>query len=125
MTTARINGLDLNYENLKGATRYALEYPYPQSSRAFSNQVRAIRDFNCTRELPAIAAKTLVSAGKEDLLFPPGACAGLAQAIPGATFSPIDDAAHSIHMEQPGPFTEAILDFLMQADGSFCARRIE
>ena len=59
------------------------------------------------------AAKTLIISGQEDILFPPDAAASIAKAIPGAIFSMIEHAAHSIHMEQPQMFTDGVLDFLL------------
>jgi len=103
-----------NEEVLTEAIRFALEYPYPQNRSAFRNQVKAIADFNCTEELSSITSRTMVIGGKEDLLFPPAVCAKLAQAIPGAVFSLIDSAAHSIHMENPQAFTDSVLDFLLR-----------
>jgi pimeloyl-ACP methyl ester carboxylesterase len=94
------------------AVRFAVEYPYPQSAAAFENQVRAIAAYDGSESLSRIRAKTLVIAGREDLLFPVGVCSRLAQAIPTASLSVIDGAAHSIHMEQPRAFTRCVLDFL-------------
>lgn len=95
------------------ALRYALEYPYPQSAGAFRNQVDAIASFDCSASLCGVTAKTLVMSGKEDLLFPPEVSKSLADAIPGAAFSVLENAAHSIHMEQPGAFTGRVLEFLL------------
>ncbi|MEN8133430.1 MAG: alpha/beta hydrolase [Pseudomonadota bacterium] len=92
--------------------RYAVEYPYPQSAIAFRNQVNAIASYDCTEALSGIAAKSMVISGKEDLLFPTEVGAHLAQAIPRATIFVIDNAGHSIHMEQPRAFTECVLEFL-------------
>ena len=94
------------------AVQYAVNYPYPQSATAFRNQVNAIARFDCTEAVSSIRANTLVISGKEDLLFSVDECDRLAQAIPGATFSVIDKAAHSIHMEQPRAFTKRVLEFL-------------
>ncbi|MBA4391515.1 MAG: alpha/beta hydrolase [Syntrophus sp. (in: bacteria)] len=102
-----------NEEAVNEAIRFALEYPYPQSRIALRNQVKAIVDFNCTEGLSGITSKTMVIGGKEDLLFPADVCAQLAQAIPGAAFSLIDGAAHSIHMENPQAFIDAVLTFLL------------
>jgi pimeloyl-ACP methyl ester carboxylesterase len=101
-----------NEAAVSDAVRFAIEYPYPQSIIAFKNQVKAIASYDCTEDLYRITSKTLVISGKEDLLFPTEVGAGLAQAIPGAVFSVIDNAAHSIHMEQPQAFTDYVLDFL-------------
>lgn len=96
---------------LKGALRYAIDYPYPQSTIAFKNQVNAIAQFNCQPHLAAIKHKTLVLGGQEDLLFSLKEIRKL-QAIPGAVFSTIENAAHSIHMECPDEFTRQVLHFL-------------
>ena len=92
----------------------AVEYPYRQSAIAFRNQVKAIASYNGSEGLSGLTSKTMVISGKEDLLFPPGACASLAQAIPGAALTVIDNAAHAIHIEQPRAFTERVTDFLLQ-----------
>lgn len=97
---------------LNDAVRFAVEYPYPQSSIAFTKQVNAIEEFGCLEELPNIRVKTLILCGNGDLLFPPEESIKVLQAIPGSTFSLIEDAAHSIHMENPKGFTDCILNFL-------------
>ncbi len=101
-----------NETALKEAVDYSVDYPYPQSSIAFGNQVKAIVDFDRAHEVGGIESDTLVISGREDILFPPDVCADLAKAIPGAECTVIDQAAHSIHVEQPQAFTDRILDFL-------------
>jgi pimeloyl-ACP methyl ester carboxylesterase len=59
-----------------------------------------------------IHAKTLVLAGKEDLLFEVDACTALARAITDAQIVVLDRVAHSIHMEDPRTFTDCIVQFL-------------
>lgn len=95
------------------AVRFAIEYPYPQCSIAFRNQVKAIASYDGTDELSRVRANTMVVNGKEDLLFPTGDSSELARAIPRAHCSVINNAAHSIHMEQPQAFTDCVLDFLL------------
>ena len=101
-----------NEKALDEALRLAIEYPHKQSPLAFRKQVEAIAEYNCLRDLSAITAKTLVICGSEDLLFPPGECALLAERIPDAQYSLINNAAHSIHMEYPVEFTGRVLHFL-------------
>ncbi|MFC1461909.1 alpha/beta fold hydrolase [Verrucomicrobiota bacterium] len=101
-----------NEKIVNDTIRLATEYPYPQSKVAFRNQVMAVAGFNCMDRLSEISSKTLVFSGKEDLLFPRGESAGLLQMIPGASFSLIENAAHSIHMEYPRAFTDCVLKFL-------------
>lgn len=103
-----------NETAVNDALRYAIEYPYPQSANSFRSQVEAIADFDCAEHLSSITLKTLVLSGKEDLLFPPEVSARLANIIPEAVFSVIENAAHSIHMEQPHAFTDHVLEFLLK-----------
>jgi pimeloyl-ACP methyl ester carboxylesterase len=99
-------------ETLNDALRFAIEYPYPQSDIAFEKQVKAIEEFDCQEKLPSINPETLIIFGKEDLLFPPEDSIKILQAIPRTSVHLIEDAAHSIHMEQPKEFTDCILHFL-------------
>ena len=99
---------------LNEAVKYAIDYPYPQSTIAFRNQVEAIIKYDCTEDLANINSKTLVISGKEDILISKEESSALAQEIPDAEFSVIDEAAHSIHMEQPQLFTNCVLDFLFE-----------
>jgi pimeloyl-ACP methyl ester carboxylesterase len=93
----------------------ARDYPWPQSSAAFTNQVRAMSAFDCSDRLSEIAAETLVIGGREDLLFPAADCRSLAERIPGAACTMIEGAAHSIHLEQPQAFCRALSGFLDKA----------
>ncbi|MEA1953578.1 MAG: alpha/beta fold hydrolase [Campylobacterota bacterium] len=102
-----------NENAVDAALHYAVDYPHPQSAVAFRKQVEVIAGFDCFEQLSEITAKTLVISGQEDILFPPDVSVSLVQAIPGAAFSVIAHAAHSIHMEQPQVFTECVLDFLL------------
>ncbi|NOX87352.1 MAG: alpha/beta hydrolase [Chlorobi bacterium] len=99
-------------EALNTAIRFAMEYPYPQTAIAFKNQVNAIKEFNCTGNLPGITSKTMVICGKEDLLFPPEESARVLQAIPEALFAFVEQAAHSIHVEKPGEFVNLVQKFV-------------
>jgi pimeloyl-ACP methyl ester carboxylesterase len=53
-----------------------------------------------------------VIAGREDALFALETCRDFARAIPNASFVAIDNAAHSIHLENPRMFTAGIVEFL-------------
>jgi pimeloyl-ACP methyl ester carboxylesterase len=97
---------------LNDAVRFGIEYPYSQNKTAFKKQVTAIKEFNCLEGLPNIKSKTMILCGKEDLLFPPEESINVLQEIPGSIFSIIEDAAHSIHMENPKAFTDCVLNFL-------------
>lgn len=97
---------------LNEAVQYAIDYPYPQSGIAFENQIRAIESFDCRESLAAIRQRTLIVCGKEDLLFAPEESIQVLQAIPQTSTALIEDAAHSIHMENARAFTACVSDFM-------------
>jgi pimeloyl-ACP methyl ester carboxylesterase len=101
-----------NKKTLSDAVQYAVEYPYPQSNAAFEKQVRAIEAFDCQKSLSSIKQHTLIVCGKEDLLFPPEESIKVLQAIPSTSVSVIEDAAHSIHIENTGAFTDCVSYFM-------------
>ncbi|MCF6177099.1 MAG: alpha/beta hydrolase [Victivallaceae bacterium] len=94
------------------ALQYALDDPYPQSAIGFSKQVKAITDYDCSEQLTAVQAKTLVVGGENDILFTPAICQNLTESLPHAELAIIVAAPHSIHSEQPQAFSERVLKFL-------------
>lgn len=101
---------------VKEAIQYSINYPYPQKPTGFINQIKAIENFDCYKNLSIVNATTMVIAGKEDLLIPEEICSNLARAIKNASFCTITDAAHSIHTDQPKLFTDCVLKFLSKTD---------
>jgi len=95
------------------AVEFAINYPWPQEAAGFRNQVEAIKSFDCTNKLSGIRSKTLVVSGEYDILIPPEISKAMAGEIPDAAFSIINDAAHSIHMEQGERFIDCVLRFLL------------
>ena len=96
------------------AIQYALAYPYPQSATAFRNQIDAIAAFDSTKALANIRMQTLVIGAACDLLFPLDECRKFARSLPNAEFAAIENAGHSIHMENPQAFVKHVIDFLPQ-----------
>jgi 3-oxoadipate enol-lactonase len=74
--------------------------------------VAAVRDIDFRASNPTIKAPTLVIVGAHDPATPPSAGETIAKAIPGAKLVSLD-AAHISNVEQPQPFTKAVLDFLL------------
>ncbi len=103
-----------NKDVVNDALQFVMKYPYPQTETAFKGQVYAIKAFNCSNSLARIKSETLVIYGKEDLLFPPIESSKILQKIPNVSFSYIDNAAHSIHTEEPEKFVTTIQNFLTQ-----------
>jgi 3-oxoadipate enol-lactonase len=74
----------------------------------------AIRDMDQRESIRAIRRPTLVIIGANDPATPPEAGRAIHAAIPGAGVAVLE-AAHISNVEQPGPFTRAVEDFLESA----------
>ncbi len=101
-----------NPNTVETAIGLATKYPYPQTNIAFKNQVKAIKAFNCLKDLSNIRSETLVIFGKEDLLFTPKESGKILRAIPMVEFARIARAAHSVQTERPKAFINSIQAFL-------------
>lgn len=71
----------------------------------------AIRDADLTAADRRIACPTLVLVGAEDLSTPPEAARALADLIPNAGFTLIEDAAHLPCIEQPQALADRLVAF--------------
>lgn len=74
----------------------------------------ALADADLTGRLQAIVAPTLVLTGSDDPVVSAGDGAALAAAIPHARHASIAGAAHIASAEQPGAFTQYVLDHLTE-----------
>jgi 3-oxoadipate enol-lactonase len=72
----------------------------------------ALATFDLGSRLGAIAAPTLIVSGEHDPVAPPESGEALAAAIPGATHTVVEGAAHIANVEQPNAFTAALLTHL-------------
>lgn len=63
-------------------------------------------------ELARIAIPTLVIEGEEDTAVPPARAKRTAERIPGARLEMIPHAGHTSTVEEPGPVTATIEEFL-------------
>lgn len=101
-----------NGQRVDDVIRYLLGYPWPQSAQGFRKQVQAIAAFDGTALLPQISVPTLVLAGELDILMPLKHSVTLADGIAGAQLTVIEQAAHSVHTEQPEAFVSQVIAFL-------------
>ncbi len=95
---------------LDAAVNYALNYPWPQETVSFRNQVEAVRAFDVAADMPKITAPTLVLAGGRIFCSRRGS-AGVCSPPAGCDAEIIEGAAHSIHMERGNEFVRAIIEF--------------
>ena len=101
-----------NKKFMDAAIIFALAYPYPQTIEGFKEQVDAISSFDARNRIQKIMNTSLIISGKEDILISPEESKALLKIGGNASFKIIENAAHSIHAEQPGAFSEAVIEFL-------------
>ena len=89
----------------------SINYPYPQTDQSFENQVNAASVFNCVLEMNKIQSPTLIMNGEQDLLFSSSDAPELFKDIDHLQYVTIPNAAHSIHMDNPDGFTDAVVEF--------------
>lgn len=75
-------------------------------------RIGALRAFDATADLPAIAAPALVVAARDDLLVPWTASRRLADGLPNAELWLMEHGAHACCVEQPETFNAKLLQFL-------------
>jgi pimeloyl-ACP methyl ester carboxylesterase len=73
---------------------------------------RTCHEFDVRGRLGEVDTPTLAVVGEYDALTPPWYHEALAERIPGAEWTTIDDAAHLAMLERPAAFNEALTDFL-------------
>ena len=83
-------------------------------AEGYAGCCEALADADLTGRLQAVAAPTLVLTGSDDPVVCAGDGAALAAAIPQARHESIAGAAHIASAEQPGAFTQHVLDHLTE-----------
>ena len=88
--------------------------PNPVQPAAYARQARAYLQYDPADRLSAIAARTLVIVGEQDLLTPPWIAAEVAQAIDGAQLEIVRGAgaSHVVPLERPDDFNRLVIEFL-------------
>ena len=99
---------------VSGAAEQALAYPHAQTSGNFSHQLAAAMAVDHHDDLGRITAPTLVLTAAQDLLFHHQDAQALVDAIADARLQVIDNAAHSLHWDNPQEFCAALRGFLLQ-----------
>ncbi|MFE9629012.1 alpha/beta fold hydrolase [Streptomyces sp. NPDC006527] len=69
--------------------------------------------------LPTIAAPTRVITGSEDLGSTPAMAADVAAALPDASHYIVDNSAHLLPLEQPGPLAALLIDHVDEVESKY------
>ena len=99
---------------VNGAAEQALAYAYAQDHDQFSRQLAAAMAVDYSEALGTIRSPTLILAPQLDLLFHMEDAQALCNAIADAQVQVIEDAAHSLHWDNPQAFCTALQDFLLK-----------
>ena len=78
----------------------------------YAQAVRMLGRGDIFAEARGIIVPTLVMCGSGDTVTPEKLCRGIAEAIEGARFALLAGPGHACYVEAPGPFDDALLDFL-------------
>jgi 3-oxoadipate enol-lactonase len=79
---------------------------------AVQAQLMAILSHNTYERLPAIAHRTLVLHGTDDVLIPPDNANVLAERIPSSRLEWIPGSGHGFNFQEPHTFNRILIDFL-------------
>ena len=83
------------------------------SPAQFAAQIQALLDrADAAPQLPAVSCPTLVLTGRQDAWSPPEQHEAMAQAIPGAVLSIVEECGHMSTLEQAGAVNAALADWL-------------
>jgi len=105
-----------NKEIIEPAIKSAVQYSFPVTVEGFKLQLEAIGKFHSQERLNKIKAKTLILAGKNDIMVTAEETQLLADKIPGAKILFMENAAHSFQVEDPGSFVSYLNKFLLDED---------
>ncbi|MEM8770944.1 MAG: alpha/beta fold hydrolase [Pseudomonadota bacterium] len=94
------------------AVAMAMAYPHRQSAADMRRQIDAMIGVDLTQKLHKIRANTLILAGQYDILFPACDIRNAYGALEDVEISIFENAAHSLHWDQPQVFCERVERFL-------------
>jgi 3-oxoadipate enol-lactonase len=97
------------FEFLRGAM---LAYPYPQDPHGFARQARAGGRHDARDRLGQLTMPVHVIGARRDILIPVWKSEELADLIPGATLTIMEDVGHGAMWERAAEFNQLVLDFL-------------
>ena len=108
------------YENEEGVEfirNATLSHPYPQKPEGFARQAEAAGRHEARDRLSSLSMPVHVIGAGHDILVPVWKSQELADLIPNATLTVIDDAPHGLNLERAEEFNRTVLDFLASHSG--------
>jgi 3-oxoadipate enol-lactonase len=93
-----------------------LQNPHPQPPEAFARQLAASSRHDARDRLGSLSLPVHVIGSEHDILVPVWKARELAELIPGARLTVIENAPHGANVERAEEFNRLVLDFI--AEGS-------
>jgi pimeloyl-ACP methyl ester carboxylesterase len=111
-TVERFLGYAYAQEAPKELVREGIRLMKEAGSRVVHDDLAACDRFDSRAMLQSIKSPCLVVCGEKDLLTPPSLSEKLKAGIAGSSLRIIQGAGHTVMIERPGPFNEAVAEFL-------------
>jgi 3-oxoadipate enol-lactonase len=105
------------FENAEGVAwlrDVMLQNPHPQPAEAFARQLDASSRHNARERLASLAIPSHVVGAEYDILVPVWKSRELAEIIPNAKLTVIDESPHGANLERAEEFNRAVLAFLRE-----------
>jgi 3-oxoadipate enol-lactonase len=109
------------FENAEGVALLRdlmLQNPHPQPVEAFARQLDAASRHDAKDRLGRLDMPTHVIGAEYDILVPVWKSRELAELIPGAKLTILDQRPHGVNVEGAEEFNSAVLDFIAQVEPS-------
>jgi pimeloyl-ACP methyl ester carboxylesterase len=87
---------------------------FPQPPYSYLNQYQALRQFDSSKLLHKIKAKTLVLGARNDFFATPSDLKALSDQILTAKLQIFENTGHLLSLDKPDEFSKAILSFLKE-----------
>ena len=99
-------------QNLQNLISGAENDPYPTQEQTWEEQMELITRFDSSGYLPNLSVPTQIIGCEKDIVFSPDCVSRLKRYLPNAKHHQIENAAHSVHLEEPEKVFQIILNFL-------------
>ncbi len=102
-----------NDRRVTEAAKLAIAYPHAQTAENFVRQLEAVKQADFRDDLGKIDVPTLLVLARNDLLFPLDEAKKSLKDIANAQIRIIENAAHSVHWDNPAAFCAAVENFVL------------
>lgn len=103
---------ETSYDELEKRQRAALDVPYPTPPMTFTRQAEACSTHDTQDRLSSVESDTLLLVGCQDIFTPRKFSDEMAERMPKASVSVVENAAHAAYWEQADSVNERVVEHL-------------